>query len=170
MDGSEPVYRIGNVYSVTLPRQRVPAFPNRCVVCGTAEPGTKTLLLARDGLKGAAIWTGWFALRVPACAGCGQRLRVRRFLSVAGTLLIAGAAFAFGMVYLLPRLPGFATGLIVLGLIILGFGVSFVINRFYPPPFDVDPHDVYVEYEFRNPELAKEFVELNTPGGWEPLG
>lgn len=166
MDPSELVSRMGNVYSVALPRQHMPTFPNRCVVCGTDGPGSEKLLLARDGMKGVAIWAGWFALRVPACDGCRRRLSLRRFMDVAGTLVIAGAAFAFGLLYLLPRLPGFATGIIVLGIIIAGFGVGFVVGRFYPARFDVDPHDRYVEYEFKDRAMAQEFAALNRPEGW----
>jgi hypothetical protein len=100
-------------------------------------------------------------VRVPCCAACGVRLRLWRAWDFCRTLIIAGACFAFGMICLLPRLEGWATGLIVLGLCCAGFLAVLLWNRFFPPAFQVDVHSAYVEYEFRDAALAREFAELN---------
>jgi len=86
-------------------------------------------------------------------------------------LVNAGACFTFGMIYLLPRLEGWATGLIVLGLCSVGFLAVFLWNRFLPPAFQVDVHETHVEYEFRDAALAREFAELNgaSPADEPPL-
>jgi CHASE2 domain-containing sensor protein len=89
------------------------------------------------------------------------RLQLWRAWDFCRTLLIGGASFAFGMIYLLPRSEGWAVGLIVLGLCCVGFLAVFVWNRFFPPAFQVDVHSAYVEYEFRDGALAREFAELN---------
>jgi len=120
-----------------------------------------TLIVSRDGLKGAALWAGWYRVRVPCCQSCGWRLQARRVFNVLLTLVIAGSSLAFGIVYLLPRLPGWACGLIVLFLCVLGFAIAFVWNRTCPAVFDVDPHDNYVEYEFTDARFYREFMELN---------
>jgi hypothetical protein len=62
---------------------------------------------------------------------------------------------------LLPRLPGFATGLIVLALIVAAFGGIFLWNRRFPPAFHIDPQGAFVDYEFRNPAYAEKFARLN---------
>ncbi len=136
-------------------------FPDRCVVCNAERPGATTRIIARDNLNGRLLWLGWFSVRVPCCRGCGVRLQLWRAWDFCRTLIIAGASFAFGMVFLLPRLEGWATGLIVLGLCCLGFLAVFIWNRFFPPAFNVDVHQTCVEYEFRDEALAREFAELN---------
>jgi hypothetical protein len=149
------------VYSVVLPRQEAAAFPDRCVVCNTDHPASSTRIIARDNRNGRLLWLGWFSVRVPCCPACGVRLQLWRAWDFCRTLIIAGACFAFGMIYLLPRLEGWATGLIVLGLCCVGFLAVFLWNRFFPPAFQVDVHSAHVEYEFRDAALAREFAELN---------
>jgi hypothetical protein len=149
------------VYTIVLPRHEAAALPDRCVVCNAGHPGSSTRIIARNNLSGRALWAGWFSLRVPCCPVCGVRLQLWRIWDFCRTLIIAGACFAFGMIYLLPRLEGWATGLIVLGLCCVGFLAVFLWNRFFPPAFRVDVHDAYVEYEFRDATLAREFAELN---------
>ena len=149
------------VSSIVLPRHEAAAFPDRCVVCNADHPGSRTRIIARDNLNGRRLWLGWFSVRVPCCSACGLRLQLWRAWDFCRTLIIAGACFAFGMIYLLPRLEGWATGLIVLGLCGVGFLAVFLWNRFFPPAFQVDVHETHVEYEFREAALAQEFAELN---------
>ena len=77
------------------------------------------------------------------------------------TLLIAGGSLAFGILVLLPHFEGWQCGLMVLAMIIAGLSAVFVWNRFFPPAFTVDPHDSYVEYEFRDARMAEQFARLN---------
>ena len=49
----------------------------------------------------------------------------------------------------------------MLGLCCMGFLAVFIWNRFFPPAFNVDVRQTYVEYEFRDSSLAREFAELN---------
>jgi hypothetical protein len=155
------------VFTVVLFRQETAVFPDRCVLCCAERPGSATRILARDNVNGRMLWLGWFSVRVPCCQVCGVRLQLWRAWDFCRTLIIAGASFAFGMIYLLPRLEGWATGLIVLGLCCVGFLAVFLWNRFFPPAFQVDVHAAHVEYEFRNGALAREFAELN---GAAPAG
>ena len=71
------------------------------------------------------------------------------------------ASLVFGIIVVLPLLPGWATGLIVLGICVLGFFAQAAWGILRPPPFAVDPHDHYVDYEFRSPERAEEFALMN---------
>jgi hypothetical protein len=111
-------------------------------------------------LKGAAPWKGWFSIHVPCCRRCAGRLHASRIGRSLLTLLIA-AALAFGIAVLLPLLPGWATGLIVLGICILGFFAQFAWSLLLPPPFSVEPRDHHVDYEFRDAALAEEFATMN---------
>ncbi len=161
MEPDQGTWRQGGVFSVTLPRQPQPIFPKACVVCCREDPAASTVLVSRDGLKGAAVWAGWFTVRVPCCPSCGRRLQIWRIWNVARTLLIAGGSFAFGIFVLLPRLEGWQCGLSVLAMTVAGLGAVFVWNRLLPPAFSVDPHDSYVEFEFRDRRLAEAFSRLN---------
>ncbi len=160
------------VHSIALPRYEAAAFPDRCVVCKAGHPGASTRIIARDNLNGRRLWLGWFSVRVPCCPACGVRLQLWRAWDFCRTLIIGGTCFAFGMIYLLPRLEGWATGLIVLGLCCVGFLAVFLWNRFFPPAFQVDVHRTSVEYEFRDATLAQEFAELNgaRPANEPPTG
>ncbi len=149
------------VFTVVLPRHEPAAFPSRCVVCGRDRPGSSTRIIARNNLNGRLLWRGWFSARVPCCPACGVRLQLWRAWDFCRTLIIGGVSVAFGMIYLLPRLADWATGLIVLGLCCVGFLAVFLWNRFFPPAFGVDVHETSVEYEFRDGVLAREFAELN---------
>jgi len=154
-----------------LPRQQKAVFPDRCVVCNAEHPDASMRVIARDNLNGRILWLGWFSVRVPCCRARGVRLQLWRVWDFCRTLIIGGASFAFGMVFLLPHLEGWATGLIVLGLCSAGFLAVFVWNRFFPPAFNVDVRQTYVEYEFRDASLAREFGELNqVDAGHEPPG
>ena len=149
------------VYSIVLARHEPAVFPDRCVVCNADRPGSSTRIIARDNLNGCLFWLGWFSMRIPCCRACGVKLQLWRAWDFSRTLIIAGASLAFGLIYLLPRWGDVPTGLTVLGLCCLGFVAVFVWNRFSPPAFQVDVHSTYVEYEFRDGTLAREFAELN---------
>jgi len=150
-----------SAFSIILPRQQQATFPDRCVVCNAERPEASARIIARNNLNGRLLWLGWFSVGIPCCRACGVRLQLWRAWDFSRTLIIGGASFAFGMIFLLPRLEGWATGLIVLGLCGLGFLAVFIWNRLFPPAFNVDVHSTHVEYEFRNSSLAHEFAELN---------
>ncbi len=157
------------VYGIALPRHEAAAFPDQCVVCHADHPGSSTRLIARDNLNGRRLWLGWFCVRVPCCPACGVGLQLWRAWDFCRTLIIGGASFAFGMIYLRPRLEGWAVGLIVLGLCSAGFLAVLIWNRFFPPAFQVDVHRTCVDYEFRDGALARKFAELNgAPSANEP--
>jgi hypothetical protein len=149
------------VYTVTLPTGMPVSFPDECVGCGHRFPGHAAQLLTRDARHGLALWAGWLGLRVPACRGCARRLHLWRWWSFSRTLLIAAGGIAFGITVLLPRLPGAATGLIVLSLIIVAYLACFLIDRRFPPAFNVDLRGGLTDYEFRNPSQAAAFAGLN---------
>jgi hypothetical protein len=153
------------VTGVLLPREAVPVFPSRCVVCRAEKPANMARLIGRNGLHGHAIWAGWYRVSVPSCRACGLRLQLWWAWDTVRSLVIAGACFAFGGTYLGGRFEGWVTGLIVLGLIGVSFLAMFCWNRVFPPAFSVDPGMVTMEYEFRDADTAREFALLNLRAG-----
>jgi hypothetical protein len=142
------------MFTVTLPRGLDPAFPDRCVRCAAACPDAPTRFVQFNGLQ-------IFVVRIPACRPCRSRILAWLIWDNFRTLAIAGAAVAFGLLVLLPVLPGWATGLIVLGLCIVGFAAVFLWNLRYPPAFNVDAGPRNVDYEFRSDDVGREFAILN---------
>ncbi len=104
---------------------------------------------------------GYFATRIPICRPCRPRLLASLVWDNLRTILIGGAALAFGLIVLLPVLPGWAAGLIVLGLSVIGFAAVFVWNLRHPPAFAIDAGPRRVDYEFRDDDLGREFAGLN---------
>ena len=149
---------MSRIATVTLPRNRIPNFPDRCVTCGKSGPGSLTRLVAYDLFSGGLIP---FTVRVPCCRPCGLRLHAWRLWSSVRALLIAGLAMWLGIAILLPRLPDVTTGLIVLGLISATFMGIAIWDRIFPPAFTVDPRRLTVDYEFRDPKQAAEFARVN---------
>jgi hypothetical protein len=119
------------------------------------RPGTSTRVFDFNGVS-------LFSVTVPTCPSCRPRLRLWQLWDKFRTILIGAGAVAFGIAVLLPVLPGWATGLIVLGLCVLGFGVIFVWNRRFPPAFALDAgRPPVVDYEFADGSVAEEFAALN---------
>lgn len=143
-----------SVFTVTLPRRHTPTFPARCVGCLTDGPDGTFYALDFNGIRPLLV-------RTPSCARCRLKLQSWQVWRLARTLLIAVVAFFFGYFVLLEWLPGWATGLIVLGLVVSGFAVVFVWSRVRPPAFAIDLAAASVDYEFRDATLAEEFAALN---------
>jgi hypothetical protein len=79
----------------TVPKERLPTFPDRCAVCLKQQPGATTRVAAKGPSR--SLVRGWFSVQVPACPGCGSRLRwqaARRFLR---TVLVASVAMLDGL-------------------------------------------------------------------------
>ena len=151
---------LDRVATVTLPTGMPAEFPDECVGCGQHFPGTARVI-TRDARYHIALWAGWLLLRVPACRTCARWLHLSRWWCFLRTLLVGVAGVAFGIVVLLPRFPGFVTGLSVLFLIGVAFLVFFVIDRRFPPSFNIDLRGPIADYEFRNRSYAERFAALN---------
>ena len=170
------------VATVTLPTGMRAGFPDSCVGCGQRSPGNAARLVTRDARYRLAIWAGWLRLRVPACRPCALWLHLWRWWSFVRTVLVGVVWVAFGILVLLPRLPGFATGIVVLLLIGVSFLGFFFLDRRFPPSFNIDLRGPLADYEFRDWSYAEQFAALNgaspeegglTPNGLErtwPLG
>ena len=152
---------LDRVATVTLPSGMPAGFPDQCVGCGQPSPGNKARLVTRDARHHIALWAGWLTLRVPACRTCSRWLHLWRWWVSARTLLVGAAGVAFGLGVLLPRFPGFVTGIAVLFLICGSFLAFFVLDRRFPPSFNIDLRGSLTDYEFRDYSYAEQFAALN---------
>ncbi len=142
------------MFKISIPRDLSPVFPDACLGCAVDRPGEHTRFFHFNG-------TSFFAVRIPVCQRCRRRVRTWLLWDNLRTLLIGGLSLSIGIFVLLPRLPGWATGLIVLGLCCFGFAAVFLWNRLYPPAFNLDAGSHMVDYEFRDDDLGRRFATLN---------
>jgi hypothetical protein len=68
---------------------------------------------------------------------------------------------ALGIAVLLPRFAGLVTGITVLFLIFGSFLAFFVMDRRFPPSFNIDLRGPFTDYEFRDQLYAERFAALN---------
>src|SRR5262245_7461941 len=157
---------LDRVATVTLPTGMPAAFPDECVGCGQASPGHAARLITRDARHRLAFWAGWLTLRVPACRPCARWLHLWRWWAFVRTLFVGAAGVAFGIAVLLPRLPGFITGILVLFLIGGALLAFFAVDRIFPPSFNIDLRGPLADFEFRSRSYAERFEVRNgaSPG------
>lgn len=154
---------VGLSIDVRLPKDQVPKFPDRCVVCGREKPdGT-----VRVGTRAIGWWTWafWvpgrkFALDVPACSWCAARLRrgrLFRWLTLAALALAA----VFTIAPFFEGVPRPLRRWLVLGAVIVVLLPWFTWEVMFPPPIDLTAYGDAVDYEFRDRAYAEEFAALN---------
>jgi hypothetical protein len=151
---------------VVLPRRTAARFPDRCVLCGKDRPGSSTRVVARDGLAGRRLASGWFAVRVPCCLACGWRLQLGRLGGGLRTLAVGfgGIALAGVGLHRAFGLDGFVLGLSSFGITLAFLVVLVLWEQAHPPAFALDVHRDTVEYEFRSRDRARDFAAINGVG------
>jgi hypothetical protein len=154
---------------VTLPRDAVPRFPNRCIGCGLDAPGS-TWRFARRTSSWWSFFVTWIGEQhvseVPCCPPCRARLRRQRIVRSWSFVIATIAVLAV----VLPALEGFDRALqkpIALGLLVVTLAPVFLYQVLYPPAFDTTVGRKYVDYEFKDAAAAVEFHALNEDQGAE---
>ena len=154
---------------VNLPRSHSACFPQKCVVCGQAEPGGTVSVFS--GVIGWWTWVFWtwggvFTVCAPACPTCAWSLHLRR---VIGLVVTIGIVMLF-LFYVWPlvghQVPRFLKkwGMMIGAILCLLPQIAFEV--FFPPAFDVTAFADSVDYEFRNEDAAYEFAALNQDADW----
>ncbi|MEM7230926.1 MAG: hypothetical protein AAF517_02045 [Planctomycetota bacterium] len=154
---------------VNLPKSHPAEFPDACVRCGE-DPESNTL----------RIWThsiGWwtiafflpgrgFSVKVPACSNCGWRIRLQR---VGGTILTLAITILF-LFFVWPHIKDSIhkefqrwAGM---GLILLALSPLIFWEVFFAPAIGLTAYSDSVDYEFRDPDYANEFADLNSDAEW----
>ena len=154
---------------VNLPKKHKAKFPDRCVVCGAESPGSSVRLITHS--------VGWwtvvtlffgmpFSVKAPACSGCGWMLQGKRLASLLITILLFWVSLQYLWPYLKDEVPLSVRKWVSVGLGLVCVGPYFVYELFFPHPFNLTAHGDNVDYEFRDPEMAYEFAELNEDAEW----
>ena len=154
---------------VSLPREHVARYPERCVRCGMDNEGNYL-----------RIWThtlGWwtylfwafgkgFTTSPPVCRDCVWRVRLQRN---GGFILIIINAVAV-MFFIWPRLNEIVIAelrkWVAMGLILLCSTPYFLWEVIFPPPIDITAYKDSVDYEFADARYAEDFADLNNDADW----
>lgn len=154
---------------VNLPKDHVPRFPDKCVVCGCPSPPSTVRLFT-----GSVGWWTWvffmfgkpFTVKAPACANCSWKLHANRLMGcLLATALVVIALWIVWPMFedIVPRAvrkwAAMGIGLICLSPLIL-------TQVFFPPAFEITAFSDSVDYEFRDSQLAYEFADLNDDAEW----
>jgi hypothetical protein len=154
---------------VPLSRSHRAIFPDRCVSCRIAESrGEVTIWTVPVGPFSAVgfltplafLFTKPLKVRVPACRGCGWKLRFRRLGIAAGEL----ALIAIGCIvarHFFPGTKGLGTKLVWCLFALLFSSPLFLWEIFHPAAIDITATAERVYYEFREHDYARDFGELN---------
>lgn len=152
-------------YDVNLAKDRVPVFPDRCIVCG-ADPRGTTLGFATRSI-------GWWSVlhcfgrkhraSVPTCPECVGDLKTQRRVRelVIWIFILLGILAA---VWLMAEYKGPFKRWIMIGIALTAAMPYAIWESFYPRVFDMTAYSSTVDYEFKNAEYAGDFARLN-PGG-----
>lgn len=154
---------------VNLPRSHRAVFPDKCVVCGTSEPGATLRLIT-----GTLGWWTWllqwfgkpFIVTVPACRVCAWKLRVVRLGS--WVIVLGMMSFVYWVVWphLDPAIPQALRRWMIVMLTIVCLLPQMLVGVFFPHAFDVTAHPDSVDYEFADKQLAAEFATSNFHAEW----
>ncbi len=156
------------MYDVNLPKSHSPVFPERCVRCG-----------ANSESYSLRIWThsiGWwtvlgvfgrgFKVRVPACRGCGLRIRVQRVGELIAIFTITILVMFFVGPFLDEVVPRALRRWVAVGLVVVCMSPWFFWENFFPPYIGMTAYSKSVDYEFRDFDYASDFAELNSDAEW----
>ncbi|KAA5538019.1 hypothetical protein FYK55_27770 [Roseiconus nitratireducens] len=154
---------------INLPRRHHARYPARCVRCGGDHQGRKMRLWTHTiGWWTAVFWIfGWgFTTRAPACKKCARLIRAQRVGGLLLTLLVAGMF----MTFVWPHVDDFVAHAlrkwVALGLILICLTPYIFWEIVFPPAIDITAYKNSVDYEFRDPEYAFEFADLNADADW----
>src|SRR4051794_22518845 len=150
---------------ITLPKDYVPRFPVKCIVChGAPDSSVKIAHNTQNAFLTMIVpflWAfGWSRVEVPICKACKPRFRFQRWTRemLAWAIVIAGFWIVIPRIKSWPRLAGYAV------IVVLVFGLLAVWALWeviWPRIFDTTAHDDSIDYEFASPHYAAEFYELN---------
>jgi len=150
---------------VNLPKSQLPFFPDRCVACGADAPDASY----RVGTNAIGWWTlaFWsfgrrFRVDVPACDSCRDRMCRAWWLRLAVNAVVVAIGVGLAL-YLLRWYQGPFKRWFALGIALICLLPVILWEVFFPRPIDLTAYADTVDYEFRDPEYAEEFAELNLP-------
>ena len=150
---------------VTLPKDYVPKFPAKCIVChGAPDSAVKIAHNSQNPFLTFFIpllWIfGWSRVEVPICKACKPRYRVQRW----GREVICWALLTAAFLLIPPHFKSWSRVTRNIVILALGFAVISVwawAEVIWPRIFDTTARTDSIDYEFASPHYAAEFYELN---------
>ena len=146
---------------VTLHRQQHAVFPQRCAFSGLPNEGATVLVLTRDGLRRRALLSGWYCAHVPCRRELRWRVHAQRAWRFCRTVVVGLGSLALAAYLIYPALKGAALGLTSLAITAVCIGVVVVWEKTHPPAFNITVLGDAVDFEFLDPDYAREFAALN---------
>ena len=169
-----PIYRhrvnMPPTFVIKLPKEVVPAFPRRCVVCLTET--TSTLDVGHNAgvsaYSGRSLYTQIFGdgrLQVPLCSACRPRFLLRRFFWSWWWVLLAGLAY-FGVTEIAygGRLTAEERGYVVLTIGVLFTSTTILLDITVAKHFQSNTVSGEHVYSFSNSDYATMFRDMNKAG------
>lgn len=105
-------------------------------------------------------------MSAPACKWCRWLLQQRR----ASSWLLFFMLVGIGIWFVLPLIdqidPRWLRKLTFFGMLVVCAIPTILTEIFIPQSFDISVFEDSVDYEFRDPEYAYEFAELNEDADW----
>lgn len=154
---------------ISMPIDRTPRWPARCIRCGTPAPESIFFFRASRVGWDQILTLGWAVgsrppVEVPACEDCAHLLRRARRARVSVgwlVLLPLGLATLWSLRHFgyLPAGPfrRWASA----GILLATFLPAIVLDAIFPPVIDATAQGRTITYEFRDCDFALEFRELN---------
>jgi hypothetical protein len=149
------------VTTVTLRRDQLPIFPDRCAFSGLPNQGETVGFLTRDGLRGHALWAGWYATRVPCRPDLKWRVHAAQACRFSRTVLVGFGSMALSAYVIYPILKDFWLGLASLGITVICIAGLVWWEMTHPPVFNISAHEGAVDFEFLDVAYAEQFARLN---------
>ncbi len=151
--------------AVEVPKLQRPVFPDRCAGCGAGSPGSTYRAAATSGYWWTGVLTATgetYTVDVPACNRCGKKMRRRDRMQIASIAVIV-VATVVGARWYFKDLGGFYPWLLMIGAAFVSVAQLSLWDVFSPPPIYMTNYADEVEYTFRDPDYAAEFITLNKP-------
>lgn len=152
---------------VRLPRDLVPAWPDRCVRCDAASPQARARFVDRSTTWLTTVMMRFapkVAVQVPACPSCARALTWQQRIQQA-TMLVSVVAGVWAGRWVVPLLPGLPPGLVLGGTALVACVPAVIWRTVKAPRFAIQAWDQHIDYEFTDPRYAAEFAAMN---GVEP--
>lgn len=153
--------------TIVLPKSLSVRFPDRCISCGCAHPGTLRMWTGTSGWLTLRM-LGWHPTDVPVCDGCRRGVRWQRWARSISAC--AMGAIGTPLAWHLGLFKGPFRHLI-------GFGIAAVVSipfvlwdTFFPALIDISADGDRLFYYFLDVAYAGEFAELNLDEANPDLG
>lgn len=149
---------------IRLPKSQTPVFPDACVVC-SAECPNHTVKIGTNAIGWWTVVTLWlgprFSVRVPACKRCAFNLQLRRWSAFVFIGVLAYIILVHIAPLVTPHVPVGLRKWALAAAVIVCLTPYLAWEAFFPPSMELTAYADEIDYEFRDPGYALQFMMLN---------